>query len=439
MTGQKKDWKANQGNWAFIQTLSSEGSLLCLTEQARSTLQTFLTPAYWPTRWVDNPDRDELQAFIAEIEQNLMEECALQLVQVGCTINLLLNGVVISSMPFNPDACAMLGGSDGEGGGWYELPAQSEAVEDKKTELFSGAMALVKYISEAVIDFFAAIDAEIELAKAVVVWMETVPLLDLSPAYEVLQAADSLNGMLRSAFLAADTPDWREQESCRIMCWCVDNNYTFDKSVIDTWREYLASKGLTYPEQGYWQVVNVMEYRAMLNRFALGMNDGDEDWMVLCDECDVVCGALTFDDVETDLDYEIDYGTIVDNGNPDNCLNAEEWTSEPYEYGRRAEILITLEEPTTVTKIQYDYYHRNDSFPTGHLNRTFYLLDDEEEILATWTISGNTSKQEWINESQTGEAVDDVCFIRMYMAFVCDCPGTREIRADNIQVYCPET
>ena len=428
----KKNWKANLGNWTFIQSLLDTGTLLCLTEQERSTLQTFLRPAYWRTRWIDAPDKDVLEAFCAEIERKLMEDCTLSLVQIGCTINLVLNGVIISTMPFDGEACSMLGGADGEGSGDYELEAQSEDIEDKKTELFSGAMALVKFCSEAVIDFFAAIDAEIELGLAATVWMEAVPGLDLSPAYEVLQAADSLNDMLRSAFLSSDTPIWREQESCRIMCWCVNNNFTFDVSVIDKWRDWLGDFPLEFPEQGYSTIVQVMTNRALLNRFALGMNDDDEDWLILCDECDDIFGSLTFDDEENDLEYTIEYGEVGDIGNPDDGLMGAEWHEAPWHYGRQATVLVDLGEDVHVKVVRFDWQY--DNFPNGECSRRIYLLDEEEEVLDSWVETSNEVKNEWHTENEQFDE-EGVRFVRVKCLFNSDYSGAQHVYIDNIEVY----
>lgn len=433
-----KRWKAVLGDWTFIQTLLDTGSLLCLTEQERSTLQTFLIPAYWPTRWQNSPGRDVLEAFCAEIERKLMEDCTLSLVQIGCTVNLVLNGVVISSMPFDAEQCELLGGADGKGSGDYELEAQAEEVEDKKTELFSGAMALVKYCSEAVSDFFDAIDAEIELGLAATVWMEAVPGLDMSPANEVLQAADALNDMLRASFLAADTPEWREQESCKIMCWCVYNGFTFDASICDLWREDLYGYGVSFPHQGYWQIVNVLTNRAMINRFALGMNDEDEDWIILCDECYEACGILTFDDVETDLDYEIDMGTVVDNGNPDDCINGEFFASPPTNpYGRKFIITLELPELTTVGKLVWDSYVVKPGGAGPDLARQVEFLDADETVLETWEENSQPPISEWYEEEMQGASIEGVKFVRMTVNYVTQYSGTHEIRADNITVMCP--
>ena len=102
--------------------------------------------------------------------------------QTGCTIELLIDGEVVASVKLDPEKCNVLN----QGGDGTKIVAPGVTEADKKTALFSGAMALVIYCQEAIIDAFNAIEAEIEIGKAATVWMETVPGLDLSPAHEIL-------------------------------------------------------------------------------------------------------------------------------------------------------------------------------------------------------------------------------------------------------------
>lgn len=433
--------KAFLANWAFISAQPAEGTLCCLSEQQRSMLLSYLEPARWPTRWVDAPSQDALDEFVDSIyKELLMSECALTIQQSGCAIQLLLNGEVISAFVLDGEQCDLLGGGDGRGGGPYPTGPDEgmSTYDEKRTALFSGAMALLKYCSEAIADLFELFEALLEVGKAATVWFETVPGLDLSPAYEVFEAADSMLEFESSVFEGSDTSIWREQESCKIMCWCVENNFIFDSSVILKWEDDLFSRYLVPPAPFYAEFVKACSYKTLIDRFTLGLNDDDEDWMLLCDECGLACGSLTFDDIETDLTYSIGMGTVADNGNPDDCINAIEHVFPPYAHGRRLEITLELPQKRTVDAILADYYIVNTGFPAGDVKRGFTLLDETEEELEYQSFPmDNPTKNTWVGDTAEFDLpVAGVKYIKLDVYYYCDCPGTREIRMDNIGVRC---
>jgi len=426
-------WKGVVGDWTHIQGFSGVGKLACLTDQQRQTLLTFIQAAFWRTRWTDAPSEDILNAFMSKLEESLMTDCdyMFSIRQRDCYIELLLNGVVVSSFKLDAEECGLLG-AGGEG---TKVVAPGVIEDDKKTALFSGAMALIIYCQEAVIDAFNAIEAEIEIGKAATVWMETVPGLDLSPAYEVLQACDDFNEMLESVFEATDTPEWREEMSCKIMCWCVINNYTFDTTVIDTFRDYLTDQGLSAPDYFYSNFVDVATYKALLDRFSLGMNDEDEDWMVICDDCYSLFGLVTFDDVETDLDYTVTVGTVTDVGNPDDGLEGESWFEAPWTTGRRSLIRVDLGENVDVKMVSFQFNY--DNFPGGEINREIRLLNSAEVEVDNWQLTDGPAQTEWITEEHPFEEAD-VRYVEIEMKFNSNYTGSMWIWSDNIKIYQPE-
>lgn len=168
----------------------------------------------------------------------------------------------------------------------------------------------------------------------------------------------------------------------------------------------------------------------------VALADPDDDWTLLCVECYVNCGTLSFDDTETDLVYTVEYGNIAIGGNPDLCLHAIEQVYPPYDHGRHLRIKIELAEVRTVDKVSWDLYHANTGFPAGEIRRDVFLQDEDSITLETWHVLGNTVKNEWFADSLSDDAVDGVKFIVLECIFFCDCPGTREIRVDNIAVRC---
>lgn len=352
--------------------------------------------------------------------------------QTDCTIELLIDGVLQTSFKLDAEECGLLN-AGGEG---TKIIAPGEVEEDRKTALFSGAMALVIYCQEAVIDAFNAIEAEIEIGKAATVWMETVPGLDLSPAHEVLMACDDFNEMLESVFEATDTPEWREDMSCKIMCWCVANNYTFDKTIVDEWREYLTDMGIAAPDYFYSNFVDVASYKALIDRFSLGMNDENEDWLILCDECEA-SGICTFDDILTDLPFTFEWGEEGIDGNPDDCAHATEYVSgAPWIYGLQYIVRFELPEPLSVARARWDYYVERASGPGGEVGWSVRFLDDEEEQIAHWTSHEHPPNEEWVDFSVSEGTVDDVSYIEIRNWMVEANPQLgNKLYMDNFRFY----
>lgn len=352
--------------------------------------------------------------------------------QTECTIELLINGQLETSFKLDAEKCGLLN----VGGDGTKITPPDPEEEDKKTALFSGAMALVIYCQEAVLDAFNAIEAEIEIGKAATVWMETVPGLDLSPAHEVLMACDDFNEMLESVFEATDTPEWREEMSCKIMCWCVANDYAFDSSIVDRWREYLTEQGLSPPDYFYSNFVDVATYKALIDRFSLGMNDENEDWLVLCDVCEKLAGQITFDDVENDLEYEIQLGTLGISGNPDNCMRSETTDPPHYDTGEMIQILVTLPEVSTVVRVTWDCF-LTDTDPLMNCGHNVIFYDAEMEDLGQWQRQEEAARNAWYLSDQNG-VKNGVKFIRVRYGLVAELPSNWKMRLDNVKVFKPE-
>lgn len=166
--------------------------------------------------------------------------------------------------------------------------------------------------------------------------------------------------------------------------------------------------------------------KAYIQTTVLGLN--------LCECGD--CGICTFDNPVGDLLYTLEYGTIAGNGNPGQCVHASEWTQPPFSHGRKLTIEFELPTAQTVNKVSWDCYHVNDSFPAGQLNRVVTLSDALHAPLAVWQGTISTVKNAWFADNLADTPEPLVKFVELELKYVCDCPLTREVRADNVRVFC---
>lgn len=438
-------WKGILSDWTHIQGFGTEGKYACLNDQQRQTLLSFVQVAYWRTRWANAPSNDILDAFVAELENDLMTDCSIlssgatfELRQVDCRIELWVDSALVTSVTLDPEKCDLLN----KGGEGTKIVAPGETAADKKTALFSGAMALLIYCSEAVTDAFNAIEAEIELGKAATVWMETVPGLDLSPAYEVLEACDDFNEMLESIFIATDTPEYREDMSCTILCWCVTNDYTFDASIIDKWREYLTNEGLTPPDYFYSNFVDVATYKALIDRFSLGMNDEDEDWLILCDSCMRVIVWIDFDD---DGAYTfVKYGgyagyklAIVDTtfGNPLQSGKSDGWGESPTEYiNAQVCIRVDFDTPQTIVQVSMDCYYVGDI--QSNASQSILLYNAADELIDSLYEISSETRGKWNHfDNEVSPVAENVSYA--IVSYGCDHTENEHVilHLDNVIFY----
>lgn len=452
-----RDWKALLCDWPHIQTYGSVGKLACLSDQQRQTILTFLQVAYWDTRWETAPDSDTLNAFVAKIEDKLMADCEITIRQTECEIELLVDGVVVSSFELDGEACPTLKGETGEtgatgakgdkgdkgdpgeDGGGFPAPPEIELTgtdDEKKTQVFSGCMNLILYLQEKITDFYAAAGAAASAAHAVSEWFHAFPIIEtLSPVDNAIEAADEWLEATLASFEANDTPELREELACELFCIIVQNDYSFDQYawalLLLLWNTKLLENAarIHYLTCGiFWP------YNGLANRYILGLNDGNEDWMLLCDCAGGACGSLTFDAPE-DLSYVLEYGTIEAIGNPLLGLKGELYTPPGWSNGRRAQVLLDLGEDKTLTAVSFDYnYH--SFLPGGEIARNVTYYDSAMVQIDTWSSTVYRDHYIWHNTVATLAGVG-VRYVRFNLQFVQNNPGSEfYIYGDNILIHC---
>jgi len=447
-----RNWKAVKSDWEFIDAQPTDGTIACLSLQQRQLLLSFVQVAYWPTRWTGNPDKDELEALVSKIQGALMHECELTIEQDECSIRLLLNGEVISSFELDAKVCDDLkgetgapgpDGADGEdgrdGGGYPETePPELTGTEDEiKTQIFSGCMNVINWLEEKIQEFYQAAGAAASAAHAVMEWIDAFPIIEtLNPVDNMIEAADEWLEYGLLTFEANSTEELRQEMACELFCIIVQNDYSFDEYVwslaILLWATKLI--GLNAARPHYFTAVVFWPYQAIANQYILGLNDGDEDWMILCECAGGACGMLTFDS-EDDVAYTVQYGSLQQVGNPLAGLEAEFYSSPPtYPDGRQLECLLELPEDKTLSAVSFDW---NYALVTGggDCGRQVVYYDSSMVEIDSWSSTVARSYNDWHNvvASLSGAGVR---YVKVRLSYVCDEDDALHIYLDNILLHC---
>jgi len=460
----KTRWKAITLDWQALQNYDdTEIIAVCLTQREIAILKALLVTAYWPTRWENlGETKDTLESRMAELDGRLDVTC------VGIQLQVRQSPTNFCELEYSPDggntwyvfadltACPNFGGES-----WwiifqfnltqisvYNLKYDGTTIsiniyapitiwndggtEDREAALCMACMSLVGSI--------AAMEAQaltVRFVGAALIFAALFLLTGGFAAFGVLVVGQLVAGVSYTAAMAA----LQDREALLAVACCMYEGLRDEAVTAAVLADSLDACGFVGGSNAaivrdfvHRSIQSPDTYLAMLDACGqafvmtsiLGLN--------LCECGD--CGVLTFDLPGSDLSYVVNYGYVDSEGNPAQCLHASEWTIPEYDHGRKLDIQVSLPLPQTVAKITWDSYHRNDSFPTGELARYVYLLDDEEEQLALWSGTIEPDKGVWFSDSLYGTPVADVSYIRLVETFVCDCPLTREIRADNIRVFC---
>lgn len=367
------------------------------------------------------------------------EECACEYHPETATLELWLRtGLTGAPGPQGPPGEDGEDGADGVDGSTIPAPeivAPTGTEEEKKTVVFSGAMNIITYIQEKILEFFEAAEFALSTAHAVAEWFHQFPLIEtFSPVDNAIAAADELLEATLAQFEANDTQELREELACEIFCIVVANDYVFD---VYTWNLTLLLwstkllENLARPH--YFTMATFWPFAGLANRYLLGQNDGNEDWQLLCGCETTPCGNVTFDSVD-DLPYTVVYGSIGAVGNPGNGVDGAIWVVPPYATGRRAEVLIDTVEDKNIASLTFSYnYHSFE--PGGEIHREIILYDAAMVVLAYWPSTVGVAQDVW-HLQNVALAASGVRYVRVSARFVCNCVDPTHIWLDNILLHC---
>lgn len=163
---------------------------------------------------------------------------------------------------------------------------EAQPTDDKRTQAFSGAMSVVVFLSEKIIDFYSAINATTSSIRAAADLVDSIPVLNILPLDEIAGVADEIAEYELAEFTANDSPELREELACKLFCMVVAAEYTCSQQTLVDWAAQLRVD--YFPGTAAWQygiMAGAWPKDDLLRRWWLGTNDGNADWETLCDDC----------------------------------------------------------------------------------------------------------------------------------------------------------
>jgi hypothetical protein len=309
MSDIEKAWKGHQFDWTTIaeQTID-KNFYVCLNQREMAMILGALTPTLWRTRWLNLPDTEDLD-WIVQLKAKLLcsngccdgvEECVRDSEGIREIIREIIKETTIED-PTRP-----LGGDN---------PAFDGCPPDV---IFGGVTSLVDTLNQSILDTLEIIEVYTNPLEALNLAFDNNPVTGLLSS-RLIETIDWIISNVAENYAANYTIGLRDTYRCDLFClWKESEDCSL--SLADV-AQYFQSRVASAPSPlqdlspligflvgGFWsgpEIVDIMHLLcvAMLTAsdrigwlpigngygvelaIALGANNPDSDWMILCDEC----------------------------------------------------------------------------------------------------------------------------------------------------------
>lgn len=294
-------WKGLTHDWITFAGMD-DGTLLpstmaCLTELEASIIVAALTPLSWETRWENLPEGkiDEIQALIADIQAKIM--C-----NNGCceTVAYCIRNDAGVQAALNEWA---------KGEGWGQPAERDFPIAPTDLDcLWGGISAMVTFMRADFETILDAIDSAASAVEAAGDWMKLFPAPQARAVSEVFAIVAPIGTATIKATLTQGTLDGMK---CDLFCMVqAATNYAPPyKLTLELFLEWLQvyaddtnpleigrrSLALCYVGVTLGlgiQTFAVLSRRAAIQRYTLNIDNCNDDWNGICDDCEIpYCAA----------------------------------------------------------------------------------------------------------------------------------------------------
>lgn len=255
-----------------------------------------------PDAWNGTPNaienaRAEVRKIIASME--ICNEVITDIRINNCIIEVYVGGEWIAKADITACVDSIAGGSaDDEfrDRPWDEPTEADKAPDTSELDcVWGGVKSVVDYVFTVFNNALDVMEAAADAADAAGDFITGTPGFSYLPPAQAFEGFSVGFGITVAVCRLADTPEVRDILACDLFCKirAGGDPYNLSDAIIENWVDAINSLSLEFPPQTYSPglgflvaVINLMIGRRYLyQRYALGLNNCDNDWEILCTDC----------------------------------------------------------------------------------------------------------------------------------------------------------
>lgn len=302
-------WKAHIQDWAELQSYDhGTYQFVCLSQREAAFLLSAIGVFRWGTRWVNHPGNAAVRDWTDNMARKLMcDPCCdavASCIETDEGIREIIREIIRNE-------------TEGTGTGDDIGDNVPELAGCDNDAVWSAVSYLVNYLDTAAVDTFEKIEAATNIVEIAGEWADNIPVLGNVMAF-ALDYLSWLQDSTKEGYLANMTQALKDEYKCDLFCLYKANNCD-GLTLIDLAGYFLGRIGGQLQETfedlvrfiitGTWtgsQIVDAMlasmvgmialgegvgfvtipnGYYSLRSIMAIGANNPDADWSILCDQC----------------------------------------------------------------------------------------------------------------------------------------------------------
>lgn len=378
--------------------------------------------------------RAEVRKIIASME--VCDEVFTDLRIQDCIIQVLVGGEWVDKADITSCVDSRVTGTADEE--FRDRPWDEPTDEDKPEPtnsldcVWGGAVSVVDYAFAVFNKALDVLEAAADAADAASTWITDIPGFSYVPPAQAFEGFSTGLTITVAICRLADTPESRDRLACDLFCKIRSGGdpYQLTDEIISSWIDSIADLSTEFPPQVYSPGLGFMVTvlrgligrRYIYQRYLLGLNNCEDDWMILCTDCpepELLC--FGFDDM-TDLTIIVGSLTSTDGQPQPSALTASGVNSATYPFngsgannGIAVAVEVAFASPVTVNSVAFDYKLTVTSGGTNTIALGARFLDAMDAEIDSESTSNSNGNGVWHNQEFDGFSYANVSKVIVYL------------------------